>query len=148
MKECLVYEDSVRFARTGYGLLALAGMLLGNFWIILGVAVLMITGAVSSMKWNLFYQLHLLLFPKNKFLRPTKDLREICFSCYLGASFLFLAFFLFYFCQLTTFAWVLVGMVVFLSLLAGVGGFCVGSLLYVLFKKVFKKILGWKKQLK
>jgi hypothetical protein len=134
-RACLIYENGVRFARFFYGTLLGAAVFFGVFEIVVLVMVLMALGAVSSMKLNLFYQLYLLLSGKRKIGPPDKDLSEACFACYLGSGFLLLAVVFFYFFHLKTIAWILSSAVSFLSLLAGIGGLCVGSLLYVLFKK-------------
>jgi hypothetical protein len=141
MERCLIREDSLRFSMVVYGTLALIAFLLDNFWIVLIVGILMGLGAIS-INYNLFYQLHSLLLLKlltKKPSPPSKDINEARFAGFIAATFLFLAFLLFYFWKLKTLAWILTGIVILLSLLAGISGICVGSLMYVFFKKILKK---------
>jgi len=94
------------------------------------------------MKYNLFYQFYdrfLKGILRDKSEPIVKYPDETRFACGVAAVFLFLAFLLFYFWELATLAWVLVGIVVLLSFFAGLTGLCVGSLMYVFFKKIFSK---------
>lgn len=137
MKKILIYEDSLKFARASYGILLLIGYLVNNFWLVGLTGALMLLGAVS-MSFNLFYQLHhqalRKVYTKRSSTPFAKEADEIRFSCGLPALFLFLAF-LISFQGLETLAWILVGIVILLSLFAGLSGLCVGSLMYVILKK-------------
>ena len=137
----LICEKSFRFSRTIYGILLLIAYLINNIWLVLVVGILMGMGAVS-MNYNLFYQLRLRFLGKNFTSKPlmvTKDINEVRFACVIASIFLVLAFLLFYFWNLRSLAWILTGLVIILSLLAGLTGVCVGSIMYVFFKKIFKK---------
>jgi len=136
----LIHEDSLRFSMVLYGTLVLLAYLLNNFWIMLAIGVLMGVGSIS-INYNLFYQLHSSclrrIFSKES-PSPSKDINEARFAGSVAAILLFLAFWLFYFWKLTMLAWVLAGLVMFLNLLAGATGICVGSLMYVFFRKIFR----------
>jgi len=131
----LIYENSLRFSMAIYGILALFAYLINNIWLVLVVGILMGMGAVS-INYNTFYQLHL------RFLRicrkpsiPMKDINKARFSGSIALIFLVLASILFYFWNLRSLAWILTGLVTILSLLAGLTGVCIGSIMYLSSKK-------------
>lgn len=141
MKECLIYENSLRFSRTVHGSLALIAFFLSNHYLLLITAGLMFAGA-PSVKYNLFYQLHSLIWPrfsKDKLEAIKKESGELAFACGLGGAFLLISFFLLYFGKWQTLAWGLAFFTACLMLLAGFVGLCPASLIYALLKKLFKK---------
>lgn len=140
MKKCLIYDNSLRFARTIYGFLSLAAFLFRNIWLVLITAILMAAGIISH-KYNIFYQFHYcFLRPllKDKSVSVERELNELRFACGLGMIFLLSAFFLNYLGK-AEIGWVLVLIVSLLMLLAGLAGFCTASFMYAVFKKIFIK---------
>ncbi len=140
MQQCLIYNNSLRFSRAIYGILALIAFLLHNSWLVLITSILMVIGAVS-IKYNLFYQFYSLIlrgFLKDKSEPLKRDSGELGFACGMGGGFLFLGFLLLYF-KLESLAWISVLLTSFLMLLAGIAGICAASLIYAFFKKIFKK---------
>ena len=141
MQQCFVYDNSLKFSRSIYGLLSLIAFLTKNHWLILLVGILMILGIIS-IKLNFFYQLHFLVFKKllrDKSDSTKRDSGEIMFACGMAGSLLLISFFLLYFDKAVSFAWILVLMVALLMFLAGIAGVCVASLMYAVFKKISKK---------
>ena len=57
----------------------------------------------------------------------------------MGGSLLLIGFLLLYFEKFVSFAWSLVLIVALLMFLAGFTGVCVASLMYAVFKKIFKR---------
>lgn len=140
MQRCIIYNKSLRFSKTVYGILALFAFLSQNFWFVFIISVLMIF-EMFSVKLNFPYQLHVFvlkrIFKKN--IEPIqKEKGELIFVCGLAGAPLFLSFLLLHFGKFIGFAWSLVLVVSLLLLLSGVAGFCVASLSYVIFKKLFK----------
>jgi len=141
MKQCLVYDNSLRFSRIISGFLALIAFFLHNLWLVLAMSGLMFLGAIA-IKYNLFYQFHFLLlrgFLKDKSEPLKKDSGELSFACGMGGSLLFFSFLLLYFSKLEHLAWILVLLTSLLMLLAGIAGICTASLIYAFFKKIFKR---------
>ncbi len=134
---CSIYNKSLKFSRTFYGVLALIGFFIENYWLIFFVSVLMGIGAFS-IKLNLPYQFHFFFLRKllEKETEPVKkDTKEIGFACSLGGFFLFVCFLLLYFENFVNFAWGLTLIVSFLMFLAGIANVCLATIIYVLFKK-------------
>ncbi len=141
MPQCSIYDNSLRFSRTIYGLLALIAFLIQSPWLVLAISILMTLGAVS-VKYNLLYQFHSLVLRKllkDKSEPIKKESAELSFACGLAATFLFLSFLFLYFGKAVGLAWTLVLMVSGLMLLAGIAGVCMASLMYVIFQKIFKR---------
>ncbi len=139
MTSCLIYDQSLRFSRTVYGLMTLTAFLLHSFWLVLATSIFMLIGVFIE-KYNLFYQLHSRFNRRfRKDIKPVlKDSGEISFACGMGGSFLLIGFFLLYFTDWSGLAWGLVLMTSMFMFLAGLGGICTASLLYALFKRMFK----------
>jgi len=120
-----------------FGLIALSSFISGNLYVALAAALFMILHAVS-VKVDLFYQVHHFLRKKRAIeergVGHTKDHNESRFASLLGASFLITAFGLHYL-GYELIPTILVLMVTFLTFLAGLTGFCVGSIIYVFVKK-------------
>ncbi|KPJ55839.1 hypothetical protein AMJ49_06245 [Parcubacteria bacterium DG_74_2] len=147
MKTIPVYESSMRFARTVYGLLALIGFLTHNVWVILFCATLMTIGVIYPMKSNAVYEFHRvalrpLFKDKAKPILRGKD--EMRFACVLGTVFLLGALCLIYLGMFIEIAWISVLFLSSLMLLSGFSGVCAATLFYVFFIKKF--LLGWKKE--
>lgn len=137
----MVYNDSLRFSRTVYGVLTLIAFLLQSFWLVLATSIIMFVG-VASERFNLFYRLHLFFQRKvlKRDLQPVKkDSGELSFACSMGGGLLLAAFFLLYYTQMEGVAWVLVALTSFFMFLAGFAGICTASLMYASFKKLFKR---------
>ncbi len=141
MTKCNVYDKSLRFSRAVYGLLALIAFLIQSPILVLITSFLMLLGS-SSIKLNIPYRLHSFFIDKNlqkKEEKLIKEEGELNFACGMGGVFLLFSFFLFYFGKWINFGWGIVLMMALLMFLASFAGVCVGSLVYVIFKKIIKK---------
>ncbi len=141
MRQCLIYDNSLRFSRATYGILILIAFLIHNHWLVLAVSLLMVLGAFS-IKFNIPYQFHALVSRKllKKREEPIQKVsEELSFACGMGGSLLFIGFLFIYFEKFVDFAWILILIMALLMFLASFVGVCVASLTYVFFKKIFKK---------
>lgn len=141
MQQCLIYDNSLRFSRAIYGILALIAFLLHNHWLVLATALLMVFGAFS-IKFNILYQFYALVLRKllkEKSEPIQKESGELVFACGMGGSFLLAGFLLLYFGKFVSFAWILISIVALLMFLASFAGICVASLMYAVFKKISKR---------
>lgn len=139
MPQCLIYEKSLRFSRTTYGILSLIAFLIQNRWLVLATSLLMILGAFS-VKLNIPYQLHVLILRemlKEKLEPIQKEPGELSFACGMGGGFLLIGFL--FLGKYPDFAWILILTTSLLMFLAGSTGFCMASLIYAFFKEFFKK---------
>ncbi|MDD4901881.1 MAG: DUF4395 family protein [Patescibacteria group bacterium] len=141
MNTCSIYDKSLRFSRAVYGGLTVVAFLIHGEWLLLLVCVLMALGTFS-LKLNLFYQLHYLVFVKmgKKSSAPIqKESGELSFVSGMTAMLLFIGFLLIHFNIYADFAWIYILVVAFLIFLACFVGLCLATLMYVFFKKIFKK---------
>ncbi|MFH1946746.1 MAG: DUF4395 family protein [Candidatus Magasanikbacteria bacterium] len=141
MKQCIIYDESLRFARAVYGLLTLLSFFIQNYWLILAVCIMLALGAIT-IKLNLPYQFHVLVLRrlhKNVAEPIQKEVAELNFVSGMTGVFLLVGFLLLYFEKFVDFAWILILITALLIFLACFAGFCVASLTYALYKKVFKK---------
>ena len=141
MRQCLIYDNSLRFSRAVYGILVLVAFLLQNHWLILAVCILMVLG-IFSIKLNITYQFHALVLGKllKERSAPTqKESGELNFVAGMTAGLLFIGFLFLYFGKFVNFAWIFILIVALLIFLACFVGFCVATLMYVFFKKIFKR---------
>lgn len=141
MKQHLIYDNSLKFSRAFYGTLTLIAFLIQNHWLVLLVILLMAFGTFS-IKFNILYQFHVLVLRKllkEKSEAIQKEPGELSFVSGMTASLLLLGFLLIYFDKFIDFAWVFILITTFLIFLACFVGFCVATLMYVFFKKIFKK---------
>ncbi len=141
MQQCLIYDSSLRFSRATYGTLALIAFLIQNQWLVLAVSLLMAFGAFS-VKFNIPYQFHALVLRKllNERSEPIqKESGELNFVSGMTGALLFIGFLFLYFGKFVDFAWIFILIIDFLIFLACFVGFCVATLMYVFFKKIFKK---------
>lgn len=139
MQQCLIYDNrSLNFFRAVCGFLALAAFFFQNIWLVLIVGLLFFLG-IFSMKLNFLYQFHSLVSGKlkQKLVPIQKDSGELRFVYGFTAILFLISFILLYFGKLVSFAWGLDLLVSFLTLLASFANFCLASLAYVLFRKVF-----------
>jgi len=136
MKQCTFYDQSLRVSRAVYGILVLVAFLVHSQWLVLLAAILVILGAFS-LKLNIVYQFH------SKFFRQPgpvqKDSAELSFVAAMTGILLLAGFFLLYYNKAVEFAWIYILVVDLLIFLACFVGFCVATLMYVLFKKLFAK---------
>ncbi len=137
MQQCLIYNDSLRFSRATYGVLVFIAILIHSHWLILAVAILTILGAIS-LKLNIPYQLHVLI-SKKKFPPTPKELGELNFVAGATGLLLLVGFALVYYNKFVDVAWVYLLVVDLMIFLACFVGFCVATLMYVFFKKLFSK---------
>lgn len=137
MQQCLIYNSSLRFSRAIYGILLFIAILIHSQWLVFVVAILTILGAFS-LKLNIPYQLHVLILKKKN--EPTlKELGELNFVATATGVLLLIGFGLIYFNKFVDFAWIYLLVVDLMIFLACLVGFCVATLMYVLFKKMFSK---------
>lgn len=141
MQECLIHDNSLRFSRATYGVLILLAFFIHNQWLVLAVSVLIIVGAFS-LKLNLPYQFHASVIKKllNDKSEPIKkDQGEVNFVAGMTGALLLAGFLFLYFSNSDGWVWIYILIVDFLIFLACFVGFCVATLMYVFFKKVFHK---------
>ncbi len=141
MQQCLIYDSSLRFSRAVYGILTLVAFFIHNHWLVLATSLLMILG-IFSIKLNIPYQFYSLVLTKllKKRLEPIqKESGELSFVAGMTASLLFIGFLFLYFGKFVNFAWLFILIMALLIFLACFVGFCVATLMYVFFKKIFKR---------
>jgi len=141
MKQCLIYDNSLRFARAGYGILAVIAFLIDNYWLVLVISILMVFGIFST-KFNILYQLHRLVLRKllKKKAEPIqKESGELSFVCSMGGTVFFISFLFLCFGKFISLAWSLVLIISLLMLFAGFTGICAADPIYAVFKQNFKK---------
>lgn len=141
MKQCLVYDNSLKFSRGIYGILALTAFLIQNYWLILVLSLLMFIG-IFSVKLNIAYQFHALILRKlfkNKSQPIQKELGELKFVSVVIGILLLIDFLVLYFGKFVSFAWVLILIISLLYFLACFAGICVASLMYAILKKIFNR---------
>ncbi len=142
MQRCMIYNKSLRFSKTVYGILALAAFLIQSQWLVFAISVLMIF-EIFSIKISLPYRFHIFIskkFFKKQYSQIQKESGELAFVCGLAGGPLFMGFLLLYFGKFPEFAWILVLTIALLLLLSGVVGLCVASLSYVIFKNFFNAL--------
>ena len=137
MKQCLIYDSSLKFSRATYGVLVLIAFLLHNQWLVLAASILIIFG-IFSLKINLPYQLHILISGR-KFKPVQKESGELNFVAGATGALLLIGFLLIYFNRFVNFAWAYLLIVDLMIFLACFVGFCVATLMYVFFKRLFNK---------
>ena len=140
MQQCLIYDSSLKFSRATYGTLVLIAFLIQNQWLVLAVNLLMILG-IFSIKFNIPYQFHALVLRKLLKQRSEpiqKESGELNFVAGMTAALLFIGFLFLYFGKFVDFAWIFILIMALLIFLACFVGFCVATLMYVFFKKIFK----------
>ena len=141
MQQCSIYDSSLRFSRATYGVLTLIAFLIHSQWLVLAVSILVILG-VFSFKLNIPYQIHSLMFKKisrGNYVTIPKDRGELNFVAGATGILLFIGFLFLYFNKFVNFAWIYILVVTLMIFLACFVGFCVATLMYVFFKKVFHK---------
>lgn len=139
MKQCLIYNNSLRFSRATYGVLLLIAFFIHNQWLVLVVSLLIIFGAFS-LKLNIPYQFHVLMLKKvfkKKFGLIPKESGELNFVAGATAVLLLIGFLFLYFGKFVNFAWIYILIVTMMIFLACFVGFCVATLMYVFIKKIF-----------
>lgn len=140
MQQCLIYDSSLKFSRATYGALILIAILGHIQWLILLVVILMVLG-VFSLSLNIPYQLHAFcskkLF-KRKHAPSKKELGEVNFVALMTAALLLIGFLLVHYDKFVSFAWVYLLVVDLMIFLACLVGFCIATLMYIFFRKMFK----------
>ena len=140
MKQCLIYDNSLRFSRATYGILTLVAFLIHNHWLVLAASIL-VGLRIFSVKVDILYQFHALVLrklPKEKSEPIQKESGELNFVSGMTAGLLFIGFLFLYFGKFVDFAWIFILIMALLIFLACFVGFCVATLMYVFFKKIFK----------
>lgn len=142
MQQCLIYDNrALNFFRATCGLLALIAFLIQNIWLVLITGLLFFFG-MFSMKFNFLYQFYGLVSNKmfkQKITPIEKDPGELKFVYGFTAALFLVSFLLLYFGRFVNFAWGLDLLVSFLTLLASFANICLASLMYVIFKRLFKR---------
>ncbi|MFA6099029.1 MAG: DUF4395 family protein [Patescibacteria group bacterium] len=141
MKQCQIYDGSLKFSRATYGVLTLIAFFTRSEWLVLAVSLLIILGAFS-LKLNIPYQFHTLVIKKmmkNQTAPVQKESGELNFVAAMTGALLLFGFLLLYFNVWVNFAWIFILLVALLIFLACFVGFCVATLMYVLMKKMFKR---------
>lgn len=141
MKQCSIYDNSLRFSRAIAGILAFIAFLTHNHWLVL-VASILVGLRIFSVKIDIPYQFHALVLRnllKEKSEPVQKESGELNFVAGMIAVLLFIGFLLLYFGKFVDFAWIFILIMTFLIFLASFVGFCLATLMYIFFKKIFKK---------
>lgn len=141
MKQCLIYDNSLKFSRAIYGTLTLIAFLIKNYWLLLIVSLLMIFGAFSA-KFNIPYQFHALIL--RKLLRDKrepiqKESGELSFVSSMTGILIFIGFLFLHFGKFIDFVWIFILIMAFLIFLACFIGFCIATLMYAFLKKILKR---------
>lgn len=140
-KHCLIYESSFKFCRTIYAVLVLISFLLHNQWLLLATIILMFL-RLFSIKLDFPYQFHALFLRKllkDKSEPISKEKSELTFVFGVMSLFLLVGFLFIYFNKFVNFAWLFILITDLLMFLAAFVGFCIATLMYIFFKKIFKK---------
>lgn len=141
MKQCLIYDNSLRFSRATYGALLLIAFFIHSQWLVLVVSLLTIFGAFS-LKLNIPYQFHALIskkFTKKRFEPVPKESGELNFVAAATGILLLIGFLFLYFNKFVDIAWIYILIVTLMIFLACFVGFCVATLMYVFLKSFFHK---------
>jgi len=141
MRQCLIYDNSLRFSRAIYGTLVLIAFFIHSYWLVLIISLLMAFGTFS-IKFNIAYQFHALVLRnllKEKTEPIQKESGELNFVSGMTAGLLFIGFLFLYFEKFVDFAWIFILIMAFLIYLACFVGFCVATLMYVLLKKILPR---------
>ncbi len=141
MKQCSIYNGSLRFSRAIYGISVLIAFFIHNQWLLLITSILMAFG-IFSIKLNIPYQFHALVLrrlTKERSEPIQKESGELNFVAGMTATLLFIGFLFIYFGKFVNFAWIFILIMAFLIFLACFVGFCVATLMYIFFKRIFKK---------
>ncbi|MDI6603079.1 MAG: DUF4395 family protein [Patescibacteria group bacterium] len=141
MQQCLIYDNSLRFSRAIAGILTLIAFLIHNHWLVLAASIL-VGLRIFSIKIDILYQFHALVLRrllKEKAEPIPKESGELNFVSGLTATLLFIGFLFLYFGKFVDFAWIFILIMAFLIFLACFAGFCVATLMYIFFKKIFKR---------
>jgi len=137
----MLYDDSLRFSRAVYGAFVLIAFLIHSHWLVLAISILMLLGTFS-MNLNLPYRFHVVFLKKKSGNKKTalvsKDPGEVNFVSGMTALLLLIGFLFVYFGKYVDWAWIYILIVAMLIFLACFVGFCVATLMYVLFKKLFR----------
>ncbi len=141
MNKCSIYDSSLRFSRATYGIMVLVSFFIHNQWLLLATSILMVLG-IFSLKLNIPYQFHKLIIRRmlnEKSISIQKESGELNFVAGMTAMLLLIGFLFIYFGKFVDFAWIYVLVVDFLIFLACFVGFCIATLMYVFFRKIFIK---------
>lgn len=142
MQQCSFLNNSSRFSKLIYGSMVLVAFLIHSKWLILITSILLFLNATPVI-FNISCRVH--IFVQKNILgekaRPMQEESgEIRFSYAMAGVLLFVGFSLLQFTKYTSFAWIYLLVVAFMLFIACFVGFCMGTLLYVIFKKYLLKI--------
>lgn len=141
MKQCLIYDKSLRFSRASYGILVLLAFFIHSEWLVLIVSILTIIGSFSF-KLNIPYQFH--FFVTRKILKKEsqpiqKESGELNFVSAATGVLLLGGFVLLHYTGMINFAWIYILVVTLMIFLACLVGFCVATLMYIFLKKIINR---------
>ncbi|MFN3301864.1 MAG: DUF4395 family protein [Patescibacteria group bacterium] len=140
-KHCLIYESSLKFCRIVYAILVLISFFTRNQWLLLATIILMFL-RLFSIKLDFPYQFHVLFLRKllkDKSEPVLKEESELIFVFGAMALFLLVGFFLIYFGKFINFGWLFILIIDLLMFLAVFVGLCIATLMYIFFKKIFRR---------
>jgi len=140
MQQCLIYDNSLKFSRAIAGILTLIAFLIHNHWLVL-IAGILVGLRIFSVKVDILYQFHALVLRKvlkEKSGPIKKESGELNFVSGMTATLLFIGFLFLYFGKFVDFAWIFILIMALLIFLACFVGFCLATLMYIFFKKIFK----------
>ena len=140
MQQCLIYDNSLRFSRAIAGILTLIAFVIHNHWLVLAASIL-VGLRIFSVKVDILYQFHALVLRKvlkEKSGPIKKESGELNFVSGMTATLLFIGFLFLYFGKFVDFAWIFILIMALLIFLACFVGFCLATLMYIFFKKIFK----------
>ena len=124
--------EAVKFQRLMQGVVLLTALFFKSMLLVYFMILIMVAGIIFTAKhapFALVYKRLVKSDETSKTIEGGLDLSAERFACSLGTSFLLLAAALNYY-NYEGLAWVVVGVVTALSLLAGTVGFCLGSAIY------------------
>jgi len=140
MQQCLIYDNSLKFSRAIAGILTLIAFVIHNHWLVLAASIL-VGLRIFSVKVDILYQFHALVLRKvlkEKSGPIKKESGELNFVSGMTATLLFIGFLFLYFGKFVDFAWIFILIMALLIFLACFVGFCLATLMYIFFKKIFK----------
>jgi hypothetical protein len=141
MPQCSISDKSLRFSRAIYGILILAGFFLKDPRFVLVVIILLALNTITE-KLNILYYFHLIFVKKllkKEHVIIVKETAELRYVSGMTAILLLAGYLPIYYNKFASFGWVWLLVMSLLLFLACFAGFCVATLSYALFVKLFKK---------
>jgi hypothetical protein len=139
MYQCSIYDRSLRFSRAIYGVLVLIGFLTRDHRYVFVVIIMLALGTIS-VKLNIPYDLHYLFVKyvlRKRFPAIQKESTELRYVSAMTGILLLIGFLCIYYDRFVTFGWIWLLVMSLFLFLACFAGFCVATLSYAIFKKLF-----------